>query len=111
MCRFWLGAGLESVPSFVTMFRNALGTSPGRYMASVTRAKIKRLLHSAPMGAALIEKPGTGAHDRLLHQCDRRRVLPHHRQKRVTQAVTAVISRSNNIPDVFIHEVRSDRGP
>ena len=25
--------GYESVPSFVTMFRNALGTSPGRYMA------------------------------------------------------------------------------
>jgi AraC-like DNA-binding protein len=25
--------GYESVPSFVTMFRKALGTSPGRYMA------------------------------------------------------------------------------
>jgi AraC-like DNA-binding protein len=25
--------GCESVPSFVTMFRKALGTSPGRYMA------------------------------------------------------------------------------
>jgi AraC-like DNA-binding protein len=25
--------GYESVPSFVTMFRRALGTSPGRYMA------------------------------------------------------------------------------
>lgn len=24
--------GYESVPSFVTMFRKALGTSPGRYM-------------------------------------------------------------------------------
>ncbi|WP_024511635.1 helix-turn-helix transcriptional regulator [Bradyrhizobium sp. ARR65] len=27
------GLGYESVPSFVTMFRKALGTSPGRYMA------------------------------------------------------------------------------
>jgi AraC-like DNA-binding protein len=25
--------GYESVPSFVTMFRKVLGTSPGRYMA------------------------------------------------------------------------------
>lgn len=25
--------GYESVPSFVTMFRKAMGTSPGRYMA------------------------------------------------------------------------------
>lgn len=25
--------GYESVPSFVTMFRKAIGTSPGRYMA------------------------------------------------------------------------------
>jgi AraC-like DNA-binding protein len=25
--------GYESVPSFVTMFRKTLGTSPGRYMA------------------------------------------------------------------------------
>ncbi len=25
--------GFESVPSFVTMFRKTLGTSPGRYMA------------------------------------------------------------------------------
>ena len=25
--------GYQSVPSFVTMFRKALGTSPGRYMA------------------------------------------------------------------------------
>lgn len=25
--------GYESVPSFVTMFRKALGTSPGRYMS------------------------------------------------------------------------------
>ena len=25
--------GYESVPSFVTMFRKALGSSPGRYMA------------------------------------------------------------------------------
>jgi AraC-like DNA-binding protein len=40
----WLGAGAsiqqvaadlgyESVPSFITMFREVLGTSPGRYMA------------------------------------------------------------------------------
>jgi AraC-like DNA-binding protein len=40
--------GYESVPSFVTMFRKTLGTSPGRYMAerhSGRRAGAKRRLH------------------------------------------------------------------
>lgn len=31
--RFMEDLGYERVPSFVTMFRKALGTSPGRYMS------------------------------------------------------------------------------
>lgn len=41
--------GYESVPSFVTMFRKALGTSPGRYMAE---RRSSQLRSSQPRGSA-----------------------------------------------------------